>query len=36
MRMNCGMTVTVNGTIKVLKYKTNNVSRPRNCSRAKA
>ena len=36
MRMNCGITVTVSGTINVPRYNTNNVSRPRNCSRAKA
>ena len=36
MRMNCGITVTVSGTIRVPRYRTNNVSRPRNCSRAKA
>ena len=31
-----GMTVTVSGTINVPRYKTNNVSRPRNRNRAKA
>ena len=36
IRMNCGMTVTVSGTISVARYSTNNVSRPRNRSRANA
>ena len=36
IRMNCGMTVTVSGTINVAKYSTNNVSRPRKGNRAKA
>ncbi len=34
--MNCGITVTVSGTMSVPRYMTNNVSRPRKCSRAKA
>ena len=36
IRMNCGITVTVRGTINVPRYKTNNVSRPRNRRRANA
>ena len=36
IRMNCGITVTVSGTINVPRYNTNSVSRPRNSSRAKA
>src|SRR6202165_1910093 len=34
IRRNCGITVTVSGTINVARYRTNNVSRPRNRSRA--
>ncbi|CNH79915.1 Uncharacterised protein [Mycobacterium tuberculosis] len=36
MRMNCGITVTVSGTISVPRYRMNSVSRPRKCRRAKA